>query len=128
MKPLKSPFYDECNLTTNGERINKGRNLAYCALNWMESHEDAFHSILHYVRDLQTDGYKGRLHDRVAIYCLDKGIRTDSDGYKFSNDVWTGIERYLVLVDPSLKYNPVQGRSSAIDLHGLFPVSYLSLE
>lgn len=128
MKPIQSPFYFQCPLITDGTKLTLGRKLAYNTHKWMESHEGAFKSILRYVKGLQRSGFKGRLHDRVAIYCIDNGIQTDSGEFKFSNDIWTGIERYLVLVDPSLRDNPVKAKQSAIDLHGLFPVSYLSLE
>lgn len=115
-------------LTINGRRLDHGYKLAFKTHKWMESHENAFWSILGFVRKLKVSGSKGRLHDRVAIFCIDNGIRTDTREYKFSNDVWTGLERYLVIADPSLKYNPVQAKSSDIDLYGLFPVSYLSSE
>lgn len=128
MKPIKSPFYRECLFVTDGSKLSLGRKLAVNVHRWMEDHESAFYSILQYVKSLQHSEFKGRLHDRVAIYCIDNGIRTDTKNYKFSNDIWTGIERYLVLVDPTLKHNPVNVRQSAIDLYGLLPVSYLSLE
>lgn len=128
MKTIKSPFYQECGLTVSGDRLDHGRKLAIMAKEWMDSHEQAFNQILAYVRRLKRIGSRGRLHDRVSIYCIDKGIQTDTEQYKFSNDVWTGLQRYLVLADPSLKYNPVIVRSSDIDLFGLYPVSYLNIE
>lgn len=128
MRPIKSPFYSECSLTTSGDKLTLGRQLAYSTHQWMETHESAFRSIYKFVKDQQKDGLKSRLHDRVAIYCVDQNIRTDTKDYKFSNDIWTGIERYLVLVDPTLKHNPIQAKASAIDLYGLLPVSYLNLE
>lgn len=112
----------------DGTRLAQGRKLAYDTHKWMESHETAFRAILAYLRSLQERGVKGRMHDRVAIFCIDNNINTDSGAYKFSNEIWTGLERYLVLADPSLKGNPINARESAIDAYGLLPVSYLDLE
>lgn len=112
----------------NGLKFDQGRKLAMTVRDWMEGHENAFWAILRYVQGLQRKGFSGRLHDRVAIFCIDNHIDTDQGRFKFGNEIWTGIERYLVLVDPSLKHNPVNAKESAIDLYGLLPVSYLDLE
>lgn len=128
MRPLKSPFYKECNLETHGSRINDGRKLADETKRWMESHEQAFWQMMRYVKTLQREGIKGRLRDRVSTYCVDNNINTSNSQYRFANELWAGISRYMVLIDPSLKYNPIEANTSCIDLFGLYPISYLELE
>lgn len=126
-RPIPSPF-ERTKLVTNGKTLDEGRKLAYDTHRWMESHESAFRSILRFTQSLKQKKVKGRLRDRVAVYCMDNNIRTGNGEYRFGNALWAGVSRYMVLVDPSLKYNPVDAKESVIDVYGLLPVSYLELE
>ena len=66
----------------------------------------------------------GRVRDRVAAFCVDRGIDVGGD-YAFDNTLWAGISRYAALLDPSLAGDPLRFRDSDIDCYGLLPVSYL---
>lgn len=123
MIPIKSP-HTRKNLAITGERLIKGRNLARRSLMWMESNQQAFFAIYSFLKKLQKEKTKGRVRDRVAAYCIDKGINV-GDSYAFNNDFWAAISRYAVLFDPSLLSDPVKFRDSDIDCYGLLPVSYL---
>lgn len=123
MIPIRSP-HQRKNLVITGERLIKGRNLARRSLAWMECNQASFISIYYFLKRLQKDEIRGRVRDRVAAHCLDKGIQV-GDSYAFNNDYWAAISRYAVLFDPSLLGNPIRFRDSDIDCYGLLPVSYL---
>lgn len=115
-------------MPTSGEHINKGRRLANMGKKWMESNEDGFREIYRFVKSLQTSHSFGRLHDRVAIHCMNHHIRmSDVPEIKFSNDLWTAIARYLVIFDPSLLNAPVRLRQSDLDFFGLWPISWMEV-
>ena len=78
-----------------------------------------------FVALLQQGGCRGRVRDRVAAFCVDRGVEVGDSPYAFNNSWWAGISRYLVLHDPSLLGDPIKFRNSEIDAYGLLPVSYL---
>ena len=123
MNTIPSPFTRTYPI--NGEKLDQGRRLAKYTHRWMEGHKESFQAIYAYVKHLQRKGIKGRLRDRVAMYCTSNDISVEGGDYRFDNSLWAGISRYLVLYDKSLKYDPVEPRSSAIDCWGLYPVSWL---
>lgn len=93
---------------------------------WMEGNREAFWKIYGFVKNMQFDGGKGRVRDRVASFCVDQSIEVGDSPYTFNNTWWAGISRYLVLYDPTLLNDPIRFRDSDIDCYGLLPVSYLS--
>lgn len=127
MRPiLASPNHDRNPIT--GENLIKGRNIARKVKVWMEGNPRAFKAIYQYVKTLQAQNAKGRVRDRVSVFCTEHKIKVGDDDYTFSNTYWAGISRYLVLYDPSLKDAPIRFRRSDIDCFGLYPISYLDLE
>ena len=103
----------------SSEKLATGRVLAAKAYQWCKTHPSEFQHIYAYVKYLQDVGTKGHLRDRVAIHCLNNGIKIGKPA--FGHDYWAGISRYLVLKDPSLMGNPVTLHESAIDHVGLYP-------
>lgn len=124
MRPIKSP-HTRAELTMTGERINNGRRLAENTAAWMEGNKEAFFAIYRYVKTMQAEENFGRVRDRVAAWCVDNLIKVGNDDFRFSNDYWAGISRYLVIYDDSLLDAPIIFRDSDIDCYGLPPVSYL---
>ncbi len=122
-KPIPSP--NKRTEVFSGKKFNNGRTLASKSRVWMELNEDAFFAIYGYVKGLQAEERRGRLRDRVAVWCVEHQIELGCDGYTFSNTYWAAIARYLVLYDESLRGNPIEFHKSDIDFHGLWPVSYL---
>lgn len=122
-KPIKSPH--KRSFTITGERLVNGRRIAYQSWCWVEKNKDAFFTIYNYLKSLGDSGLKGRVRDRVAVYCVEHGIKVGDSEFTFSNSYWAGISRYMVLYDKSLLNNPIEFRDSDIDCYGLFPVSYL---
>lgn len=110
----------------DGRRIACGRKLAIETRAWMEANEEAFWLIYRFVKSMQAEEKSGRVRDRVAAFCVDKGIEVGS-AYSFNNDYWAGISRYLALHDDSLIGAPLRFRDSDVDCYGLYPVSYLHL-
>lgn len=107
------------------EELAAGHRMARMCQRWMEANEDAFREIHRFVGFLQQSGCKGRVRDRVAAFCVDRGVEVGDSPYAFNNSWWAGISRYLVLHDPSLLGDPIRFRNSEIDAYGLLPVSYL---
>lgn len=124
MELLESP-HKRTSLVITGENLTSGRRLAEDAHRWLEKNQDGFYKLLHFVQGQQLKGIKGRLRDRVAVYCIENGIQAGVTGYKFANGLWAALARYMVLVDPSLLNNPIEMKDSVIDCYGLLPVSYL---
>lgn len=120
---IKSPH--RRSFTITGERLVNGRKLAYQTWCWVEKNKDAFFAIYGYLKQLRESGYRGRVRDRVAVYCVEHGIQVGDEEYTFSNSYWAGISRYMVLYDKSLLYHPIEFKDSDIDCYGLLPVSYL---
>lgn len=111
--------------TMRGYKLKNGRSLANYARDWMERNKEAFFMIYDYVKHLQFTGCKGRLRDRVAVYCVEHNLSVGDDGYTFGNSYWAGIARYLVLYDGTLLDDPVKLNESDIDYFGLWPITYL---
>lgn len=108
------------------ETLAKGFRLACKAQRWMESNRLSFDLIYHYVKHMQSSSNSGRVRDRVAVFCVEQGIRIgDTDEYTFDNSVWAGIARYLVLKDKTLLDAPIRLKESFIDHYGLLPVSWM---
>lgn len=122
-KPIASPH--ERGYVIDGEKLLNGQRLAKEAHSWMEKNEESFREIYGYVKRMQGRGTVGRVRDRVAAFCADRGIKVGNDEYAFGNAYWAGISRYLVLYDASLLTAPIKFNDSDIDCHGLFPVSWL---
>lgn len=124
VKPIPSP-HTRTSLTKTGKRINNGRRLIERTARWMEGNKSAFFAIYRYVKTMQSEENSGRVRDRVAAWCVDNLIKVGDDDFRFSNDFWAGISRYLVIYDDSLLDAPIIFRDSDIDCYGLLPVSYL---
>lgn len=124
MVAIRSP-HERKMKTITGERLVNGRAMARMTNTWMENHKDAFFEIYSFVKSLQAQEKVGRVRDRVAVFCMAKGIHLGYDPYKFGNAYWAGIARYLALYDPSLVGAPLKFNDSDIDCYGLLPVSYL---
>lgn len=122
-KPIKSPH--RRSFTITGEKLVNGRRIAYQSWCWVERNKDAFFTIYDYLKQLGETGCRGRVRDRVAVYCVEHGIQVGDSEYTFSNSYWAGISRYMVLYDKSLLNNPIEFRDSDIDCYGLLPISYL---
>lgn len=122
-KPIKSPH--KRSFTITGERLLNGRRIAYQSWCWVERNKDAFFTIYDYLKSIGETGCKGRVRDRVAVYCVEHGIQVGDSEFTFGNSYWAGISRYMVLYDKSLLNNPIEFRDSDIDCYGLLPVSYL---
>lgn len=120
---IKSPH--RRSFTITGERLVNGRRIAYQSWCWVEKNKDAFFTIYNYLKSLGETGCKGRVRDRVAVYCVEHGIQVGDSEFTFSNSYWADISRYMVLYDKSLLNNPIEFRDSDIDCYGLLPVSYL---
>ena len=112
---MPSPFKIK---TVSSEKQTTGRMLAAKAYQWCSTHPHEFEHIYAYVKFLQDSPVRGHLRDRVAIHCLNNGIKIGKPA--FGHDYWAGISRYLVLKDPSLLGNPVVLHESAIDHVGLY--------
>ena len=112
-------------MTKTGERINNGRRLIERTARWMEGNKAAFFAIYRYVKTMQSEENSGRVRDRVAAWCVDNLFKVGDDDFRFSNDFWAGISRYLVMYDESLLDAPITFRDSDIDCYGMHPVSYL---
>ena len=124
MKPIKSP-HKRTRLTITGERITNGRRLAIRTASWMEGNREAFFAIYGYVKSMQSEESFGRVRDRVASWVAGNLTKFDNEDFRFGNDYWAGISRYLVLYDDSLRDAPIIFCDSDIDCWGLVPVSYL---
>lgn len=124
---LESPHEYGKKVVTSGQ-VDNGKALAEMTARWMAAHEHEFREMLGYVKSLQALGKKGRLRDRVAVWCMQHGITVEEDGYKFANAYWAGISRYMALVDPTLVGAPIRFADSDIDCYGLPSVGYLGLE
>ena len=111
--------------TMSRSHAASGREMAWKVHRWMEALEAAFREIYGFVKGMQLHGGRGRVRDRVAAFCVDRGIEVGDSPYTFNNTWWAGISRYLVLHDPSLLGDPIAFRESDIDCYGLLPVSYL---
>ena len=122
--PIKSP-HERNSIVITGERINNGRELAHKTHTWMANHKDTFFALYGFVKKLQSEGFKGRVRDRVAVHCMMRGIELGDDPYKFGNAYWAGVARYMALYDPSLIDAPLTFHDSDIDCYGLLPVGYL---
>jgi hypothetical protein len=122
--PIKSP-HARLSLVKTGDSIAAGRKMALEAKSWMERNKDAFFEIYGFVKSLQSQEKVGRVRDRVAVFCMERGINVLDEPYKFANAKWAGIARYLALYDPSLMDAPLKFADSDIDCYGLMPVSYL---
>lgn len=120
---IKSPH--RRSFTITGERLVNGRRIAYQTWCWVEKNKDAFFTIYDYLKSLGESGCKGRVRDRVAVYCVEHGIQVGDSEFTFSNSYWAGISRYMVLYDKSLLNHPIEFNDSDIDCYGLLPVSYL---
>ena len=124
MKVIESP-HGLHTLERNEATIEAGRKMSRDAKSWMERNRDAFFEILGYVRELQGRGVKGRIRDRVCVFCMVNAIDVDDAPQKFKNGMFAPLSRYMGLVDPSLIDNPLKFNDSVIDCYGLLPVSYL---
>ncbi len=124
MKPIPSP-HKRSHLIRNGATLDKGRMMAMEAQEWMEESEEAFYSILTYLRALKERGVRGRVRDRVALFCIDNGIKLGSGSRSFANSKWAAMERYIALADPSLVGTVIEMNDSYIDCYGLLPVSWM---
>ena len=107
------------------ERRENGKKLAFDAHRWVEANEDAFKLIHHFVKH---QAGKGRMRDRVAVFCIQHGIRVEDEPYKFANAYWAGIARYLVVYDQSLLRDKITLADSDIDAYGLPEVSWMEEE
>lgn len=112
----------------SGANIADGRKMAVDAHAWMESHEADFMALLGFVRGLRARGVKGRVRDHAALFCIDHRIKVGTGSKAFANALWAGIERYMVLLDPSLEGYPIRMTDSVIDCYGLIPVSWMEKE
>lgn len=121
---IRSPH--ERGYTLSAAHLEGGRKMAERTRRWMEGNREAFWKIYRFVKDMQRDGGKGRVRDRVAAFCVDQSIEVGESPYTFNNTWWAGISRYLVLYDPTLLHDPIRFRDSDIDCYGLLPVSYLA--
>lgn len=119
MRPIESPH------KAKGGSASNGRRLARQAASWMEGHEQEFMQLYGYCQKLKKGGIRGRVRDILASYCVANGIKVEGQGYRFDNDLWAGISRYMVLFDPTLEGSPIRFRDSDIDCFGLVPVSWL---
>lgn len=124
MRRLESP-HQRTTLVKTGENITNGREMAKKAAYWMEVNQDAFNSIYQCVKHMQDNGYKGRVRDRVAMWCLDHNVKIGYGSFKLTNGYWAAIARYLVIYDPSLENAPIVMHDSDIDCWGLYPISWM---
>lgn len=118
--PLSKPI--------SGDGMRSGVRMAMAGQRWMEAHQDSFYAIYSFVKSMQAGGQMGRVRDRVAVFCAERGIEVGDGGNAFANAYWACISRYLVLYDRSLLYAPIEFRDSEVDGCGLMPVSWLRLE
>lgn len=106
--------------------LANGRKLSAQAKQWMDAHHDEFMLIYTYVKSLQERGQRGRIRDRVALFCCENGITVGSGkSHMFANAVWAGVARYMAHMDPSLVGNPLEFSYSDIDCSGLYPVEWM---
>ena len=94
MTPIKSP-HERIALVKTGDSIMAGRKMAFEAKNWMERNKEAFFEIYGFVKSLQSQEKVGRVRDRVAVFCMERGIKVVDEPYKFANAKWAGIARYF---------------------------------
>lgn len=86
---------------------------------WMEAHENEFRAMFAFVRALKARGKVGRLRDRVMAWAFTNGMCGN-----FTNGLWAGVVRYMVIIDPSL-LEVVRLADSNIDAWGLYPVTWM---
>lgn len=122
MRPVPSPH--RRSFVLSGARLRKGRALAVSAKRWMEGNEPVFRALYGYMKQLQGEGARDNLRSRALLWLEDTGQSTPG-GRKLWNGDWAGVERYMVLLDPTLDGDPVSMRDSWIDCFGLLPVSWL---
>lgn len=124
MTPVASP-HTRTRLIKNGATIAKGRQMALEAQAWMEDGEDAFRAVHGFLVGLRDSEKRGRVRDRVALFCIDHGLNVGGGSRAFANAKWAAMERYLALYDPSLVGTVIEMQDSYIDCYGLLPVSWL---
>ncbi|MBQ1450553.1 MAG: hypothetical protein IIZ12_06460 [Eggerthellaceae bacterium] len=125
-RPIESP-HQPTSIVRTDATVKAGMRMAAEVKAWMEDNEDAFWTILGFVRGLQGKHVGGRVRDRVAVMLMANNVHMDDDPYKFANAKFAGIARYMALIDPSLVGAPLKFSDSVIDCYGLLPVSYLRL-
>lgn len=123
MRPVKSPHVRTWK-NMSVDRFESGRKMAEAAQTWMESNEATFRAVVGFLKGLQRDGRRGRVRDRVAIFCIDNGLRIGGGSQAFTNATWAGIERYIALAEPGLQ-EMLSMTDSDIDCYGLLPVSWM---
>lgn len=106
----------------DSESYLNGAVLANRAAKWIEGHHQDFLDIYRIVKNIQREGIRGRLWDRIVAEAMKRGIHIEDGGFTFANDLRAGISRYLVIYDPTLKNNPIQFSQSDIDVYGLPPI------
>ena len=123
-RPIESP-HKPTSIARTEATVKAGMRMAADVRAWMEGNEDAFWTILRFVKGLQGSHVGGRVRDRVAVMLMASNVHVDDDPYKFANAKFAGIARYMALVDPSLVGAPLKLNDSVIDCYGLLPVSWL---
>lgn len=119
MKTIPSP-HKRNRLAVTGETLIKGRNHALAVARWMDAHRGAFFFILN---TMQHERVVPRPRDYFANELARRHLCNDKP-FAFNNNLWAGISRYLVLVDPTLEAKLAM-RDAAIDCWGLYPIDYL---
>ena len=120
-KPWTSPYYEGRSPWTSESCLN-GQKLATEIAHWIEKHPVEFNGLFRIVKDMQKLHIKGCVRDRVRVEAMVRGIEVESDDAKFAHAYWAGISRYMVMLDPSLKGNPIEFKRSDIDNYGLVPI------
>jgi len=115
---------EKCKNPFTSESYLNGRKLIERTAEWIGKNTSDFIAIYNYVKDLQASGFRGRVRDRVIAEGMVHGLKFAEDGYTFANDLWAGIARYLVVLDPSLMGSPIEFRQSDIDGYGLVPIDF----
>lgn len=105
--------------------VERGRRLALEAWRWMERNEAIYLQMIAFVRDLKRRGVKGRVRDQIAIHFTKLAAGKGTPMFTLRNGIWAGVSRYMVMEDPTLDGDPIHLARSAIDDHGLFPVSWM---
>ena len=123
MKPWTSPNYEGRAPWTVQACLN-GQKMAEQTARWIEKNEDDFYALYAIVKEFQAKGFRGRLRDRVVTEAMNRGVRFEDKGYMFANGLWAGITRYMVVMDPTLKDDPIEFLPSDIDNYGLVPIEF----
>ena len=81
----------------------EGSELAFKTCKWISENREAFDALMFLVREEKRRGNPSVQRGDVWNLAREKGLDvSDIPGLKRDNNLWAGITRYMVMIDPSL--------------------------